>query len=99
MSLNYHIQLIRPNGEIVWQSTIPAQEAYFAGHVHYNELHQPNQFILSDLLPFKYRKAYNRHPGFWFDRDDCRAPATLQLYSTRHKPIAKLIATPLWLAS
>ena len=65
------------------------------GHYDGRDIVKPNSAQVRAALPYRFRAAFDRANGYWFDKNRNDAPAICDLYSTRGKLLVKLYLQPL----
>lgn len=98
--LQYNVQL-NAHGVIRFKATVPAREAGIVGDYHNGVPYQPDNDAVRKVLPYRYRKAFDRTLKWWQTESMSgrSLPLKCELHTARdHKPMGTLFATPDWAA-
>lgn len=75
---------------------IPAVEAPgMTGHLGPHSLVVPDRAAIAAALPYRFRKAFDRAGGFWFDKNRETSPAHVTLRDRRGKYLTTLYLQPI----
>ena len=89
-SLTFH-----QNGVKRFAVTVLAQPAYAIGDYHLGQAYEPPSALVREVLPFAYRKAFDRAVKWWREKGSSRVmPSKCYLVSLKGKPLGTLYATP-----